>query len=75
MKIYIISQIKNCNYDTFDSAVVVANNKDEARCIYPNNCSPDQWVNNPIDVTVEEIGEADVKYTQPCVILASFNAG
>ncbi len=75
MKLYLISQIKNCNYDTFDAAIVVANNVEEARHIYPDDCSPDQWVDNLIDVIIEEIGEADIKYTQPCTILSSFNAG
>lgn len=35
MKLYLISQNVNNNYDTYDSAVVAANSEDEARAMYP----------------------------------------
>lgn len=42
MKLWLISQDVNNNYDTYDSAVVAAETEDEARNIYP--CD---WDNNP----------------------------
>lgn len=36
MNIYLIWQNENNNYDTFDSAVVIAENEYEARCTHPN---------------------------------------
>lgn len=36
MKIYKISQDVNKDYDTYDSAVVYANNEEEAKNIHPN---------------------------------------
>ena len=35
MNLYLISQNVNVNYDTYDSAVVCADNEDEARMIHP----------------------------------------
>lgn len=37
MKLWLISQSVNNNYDTFDSAVVAAYTEEEARNIYPDN--------------------------------------
>ena len=34
--LYLIIQDKNSDYDTFDSAVVCAKNKEEAKTIHPN---------------------------------------
>jgi len=36
MKLFLISQNENNRYDTYDSAVVVAANSDEARLIHPD---------------------------------------
>ena len=36
MNIYLISQDFNTGYDTYDSAVVVANNPEEARKVHPS---------------------------------------
>ena len=36
MNIYLISQTINCNYDTYDSAVVYAFDEEEAKHIHPN---------------------------------------
>ena len=36
MKIYLISQEENDDYDTYDSAVVCAENEEEARSICPD---------------------------------------
>jgi len=36
MNLYLIFQEKNDNYDSFDSAIVAARTKKEARMIHPN---------------------------------------
>ena len=84
MKIYLISQDVNDYYDTYDSAVVIAANEEQARNTYPgdedgrdidfNNCwDSGNWVKSPNDVTVEYIGETDIQERR--VICSSFNAG
>ena len=71
MKIFKIWQEVNNGYDTYDSAIVVAENEEEARKspidIYY------EWA-HPDDIKVEYIGEAK-EGTEKGVILASFNAG
>ena len=74
MKLYVLSQDTNNNYDTFDSAVVAAKNETDARNTqvgYASLCNT--WV-PPDDVTVRRIGTA-TKGTEAGVIVASFNAG
>lgn len=39
------------------------------------NYIPDTWTLDIDKISVELIGEADTKYTKPCVILSSFHAG
>ena len=85
MNLYLIFQEKNDNYDTFDSAIVAARTKKEARMIHPNENKYDNnwdgkkdghygsWVNFE-DVDVELIGVAK-KGTAKGVVLASYNAG
>lgn len=79
MNIYKISQIKDNNYDTYDSAIVAAKNENDAKHIHPegyydwNGKRDSSWVDIR-DVKVELIGEAK-KRTKRGVILASFNAG
>ena len=44
MNIYLISQTENTGYDTYDSAVVCAENEEEARTTHPNtNISDIYW--------------------------------
>ena len=71
MKLYLISQSTNNDWDTYDSAVVAANSEDEARLISPGCESV--WC-NPAQVKVRYIGKAGTGTTAG-VILASFNAG
>lgn len=78
MKIYKISQNTNTSYDTYDSAIVAANNEEEARNLYPGGIHEFtnimfDWT-TPENVEVEQIGITKL-YSQPQVILASFNAG
>lgn len=80
MNLYLISQETNSKYDTYDSAVVVAESAEQARTIFPESGfdydnSWNEWV--PMyDVKVKLIGEATPEYDTPGVtICASFRAG
>ena len=85
MKLYKISQDVNNDYDTYDSAIVCADNEDIARKIHPSGDACDDYSEfqhnhfdcswcNPEHVKVEYIGEAK-EGTELGVILASYNAG
>jgi len=85
MKLYVISQSENNDYDTYDSAVVCAENEEEARKIHPSEYAEDKWWEKPKDpyspwatklenVDVKYIGEA-TEGVEPGIIIASFNAG
>lgn len=82
MKLWLISQTANNNYDTYDSAVVAAETEELARLTYPNEYQPDTWPKEGsypswVDaekVSVKWIGEAAAR-TEAGVILASFNSG
>ncbi len=83
MKLFLISQIKNNDYDTFDSAVVAADSEEIARQMNPYDGNPwtakeSEWTHDywcdPLFVKVEYIGEASLGVKQG-VICASFNAG
>ena len=80
MKLWLIKQEVNINYDSFDSAVVAAETEEEARNIHPkeswgirlhNEWDVMSWCKKE-DVEIEYIGETD---KPKGVILASFNAG
>jgi hypothetical protein len=79
MKLWIISQTVNNNYDTYDSAVVAAETEEEARNILPSGGNWDEarryggWASKPSEVTVEYLGTTDRDISG--VILSSFNAG
>jgi hypothetical protein len=90
MKIFKIYQNINTGYDTYDSAVVVANSAVEAQKIHPCDTSSDfnmydnwnqydNWAPRPGLVKVmylgEVVGEADSDIYPGAVICASFNAG
>jgi len=85
MNIYRISQSNNTDYDTYDSAVVVARDEQQARHIHPDECSAawhgaggrwSTWA-DPSKVTVEYLATlpADSRLQAGAVICASFNAG
>lgn len=80
MKLFLISQIINLGYDTYDSAVVAAQDQDDARTIHPNGSvlldggNWHSWVKSPKDVIVDYIGDA-ARGTVRGVVCASFNAG
>jgi hypothetical protein len=82
VKLFLLSQDENNNYDTYDSVVVCADTEDEARLIHPDKpYRQNPWVNpysswckTPKAVTVKYIGEA-APHVKPGVVLGSFNAG
>jgi hypothetical protein len=83
MKLFLISQIKDNGYDTYDSAVVAAKNEDDAQKMLPGWYDEgkfypakigDSWV-APEHVDVEYIGTAKPGTKAGTVICASFNAG
>lgn len=83
MKLWLISQTKNQGYNSFDSAIVAAENEDAARNTHPlcggsfeDPYHIDMWVSShDLDhVSVKYIGEASPEVVAG-VILASFNAG
>ena len=83
LKLYLITQGKRTGYDTYDSAVVAAENAEIAANIHPSDGAPlneydheydGTWVTDASQVTVTLIGTA-AKNVQAGVICASFNAG
>jgi hypothetical protein len=80
MNLYLISQSVNQGYDTYDAAVVAAENEENAKLIHPNGGPWDgkreyygSWCAAE-DVKVDFIGVA-IPETDSGVISASFNAG
>jgi len=91
LKLYKISQAVNTEYDTYDSAVVVAENEEDARTTHPSG-SGAKWDNEceewgdgegteiwewstPKNVKVEFVGIPDERFKSGDVVCASFNAG
>jgi len=83
-KLYLISQDVNDDYDTYDSAVVVAENEERAKEIHPNSDDADDegnfsdfhtWAKNISQVKVKYIGEASKDLEAGSVVIYSFNAG
>lgn len=80
MKIYLISQTENNDYDTYDSAVVCAPDEETAQKMSPADGSvmtPDNWINytwceSQEQVNVKYLGETELEQG---LILSSFNAG
>ena len=80
MKLFKVWQNKNNEYDTYDSAIVAAEDEQAAKMTHPSKenwsgkCdSYDSWCDVKY-VKVEYIGEAKAG-TEAGVICASFNAG
>jgi hypothetical protein len=88
MKIYLLEQTVNKDYDTYDSCIVVAKSIEDAITIHPSGNFPtlsrmEDKNDDPYlmyswcfleDVKCREIGIANDKQTRG-VICASFNAG
>lgn len=82
MKLWLISQNQNNDYDTYSDAVVAAETAEEAAKIHPGGpsgkwsgaCRYGTWVDKPSEVEVLYIGDA-APGTKVGVICASFHAG
>lgn len=82
MKLWLIQQDTNTNYDSFDSAVVCADTAEQARQMDPSGelgedahrWSRYSWIEDLTKVSVVCIGEASPEI-EFGVVLASFNAG
>ena len=79
MKLWLISQSEQNDYDTYDSAVVAAETEQVARNIHPSGYQEDwktswgrSWASIPENVKVEYLGEGS---GEERIICASFNAG
>jgi hypothetical protein len=78
MKLWLISQSENSNYDTFDSAVVAAETEEEARHTYPNSCddvvrwSGSKWLWHLEDGRVFDYGSS--AWTSPDKVNVQFLA-
>ena len=79
MKLFLLEQNQNSDYDTYDSCVVVAIDAIDAVQITPNRQgwgdTYSAWCAYPSDVTWTYIGEASADLVEGSVICASFNAG
>ena len=77
MKLYLLVQLDNRNYDTFDSCIVCAKNAEDAKNIHPKGKVYSKhkldWALSPDNISCVEIGEANDKQVRG-VILASYNA-
>lgn len=84
MYLYLIKQDVNNNYDTYDSAIVIATSEEEAKTIHPDGSRWDgiSWAGfrpdgswcNPENITVRLIGFPSSGEVGD-VVVASFNAG
>ena len=76
MKLYLITQEINNDYDTYDSFVVVAEDEESAKTVHPldTDKSFGSWVKDVKDIQVEYLGEAK-EGIKKGEILGSFNAG
>jgi len=80
MKLYLISQTEWNNYETYDSAIVCAEDANDAATIHPDGDESwkdgfrHTWCSSPDLVKVEYIGDA-VTGLDRGIVLSSFNAG
>ncbi len=76
MNIYLISQYENTGFNTYDTAVVIAESEKAARLTHPSG--EEEWIDeswaDPEDIEVELLGEA-VEGSRAGVVCASFHAG
>lgn len=83
MKLYLLAQDDNNEYDTFDSCVVCAESEEDAKTISPNfgggepfveDVKYTAWAKKASSISCVEIGVANENQKRG-VILASYNAG
>lgn len=88
MKLWLLTQNVNTGYDTYDSAVVAAETKEDAVWVHPDKYNQwddylckslnedwyETWARFPEEVIAFCIGETTT-YDAGAVVCASFNAG
>jgi hypothetical protein len=80
MKLFLLAQDSNNDYDTYDSCIVAAETKEDAITISPDEYNAigggryTSWAFNYDSISCEEIGVANDNVKRG-VVLASFNAG
>lgn len=84
LSLYLVSQNKNKNYDTYDSFVIACEDKDVARHTNPDNGAAmteedwashfSTWCSSPRHVKVTYLGTADPSVKRG-IVCKSFNAG
>lgn len=75
MKLYLISQNENDDYDTYDSFVVAAFDSEDAKHVIElSKDTYGDWAFTHKAITVKELGTA-IEGTARGKILGSFNAG
>lgn len=80
LRLWLLKQTVNNDYETYDSCIVAAPDADTARMVRPDGCGWHEehfwtaWMFKPEDITVRLIGTADPS-VESGVVLASFNAG
>lgn len=79
LKLWLLTQDIETDYDTYDSCVVVASNEEEAKHITPDlsweRTRFHSWAHEPSQVKAKQIGIALDDQEAGSIILASFNAG
>ena len=83
-KLFLLEQLDNLGWDTYDSCIVCAENELEAAKIHPASIHYEvdewcidagDWAKSPLNVQVTFLGIADNSIELNSVICASFNAG
>ncbi|SCX40147.1 hypothetical protein [Nitrosospira sp. Nsp1] len=76
MNIYLISQYENTGFNTYNTAVVIAESEEAAQLTHPSG--EEEWIDeswaDPEDIEVELLGEA-VEGSRAGVLCASFHTG
>jgi hypothetical protein len=84
MKLFLVSQTKNSNYDTYSDFVICCENEEMARNASPQNGEPltekewkktySSWCSSIDQVTVEYLGKAK-EGLEKGIICSSYHAG
>jgi hypothetical protein len=75
--LYLLEQNVNCDYDTYDACIVVADTPEDAVQINPSGPwgqSYTSWASKPEQVEATYLGEAEPSLEAGYVVLSSFNA-